>query len=191
VPLGQHQTSAMTLQFRVAAGQDERAMLTTAARIIRNLDERVPVLRLETWRDRLDASVEVWMYRAGARVCGAFGAIALLLAVIGVYGVKSYVVSRRTREFGIRLAVGAHPRVLLWQILREGARLTTIGIVLGLMLALGAGQYLQHMLYRVNSVEPIVLIAAPLILLTASLLASLLPALRATRVDPTIALRTE
>ena len=199
VPLGQlgqfgqssTSTSAVTLQFRIAPGQDERAMLAATARIIRGLDERVPVLRLETWRDRLDASVDVWIHGAAARVCGAFGAIALLLAVIGVYGVKSYLVSRRTREFGIRLAVGAHPRALLWQVLREGARLTTIGIAIGLLLALGAGRFLQHMLYGVNSAEPIVLIAAPLILLAASLLASLLPALRATRVDPTVALRTE
>jgi predicted permease len=191
VPLGQHPASAMTLQLRVAAGQDQRAMLNTVARIIREVDEHVAVLRLATWRERLDASVDVWIYRAGARVCGAFGAMALLLAVIGIYGVKSYVVSRRTREFGIRLAIGAHPRALLWQILREGLRLTTIGIVIGLLLALGAGQFLQHMLYQVNSVEPLVLIAAPAILLTASLLAALIPALRATRVDPTAALRTE
>lgn len=191
VPLGQHDSSAMTLQVRVAAGQDERAMLTTMGRIIRDLDEHVPVLRLETWRSRLDASVDVWIHRAGAIVCGAFGAMALLLAVIGIYGVKSYVVSRRTREFGIRLAVGAHPRALLWQVLREGVRLTTIGIIIGLLLALGVGQFLQHMLYQVNSVEPLVLIAAPAILITASLLASLIPAFRATRVDPTVALRTE
>jgi hypothetical protein len=191
VPLGRHDTRAMTLQLRVAAGQDDTAMLTTVARVIRDLDPRVPVLRLETWRDRLDASVEMWMFRAGARICAAFGGIALLLAVIGVYGVKSYVVSRRTREFGIRLAVGAHPRDLLWQVLREGGRLTGVGIGIGLLLALVAGQLLQHVLYRVNSVEPIVLIAAPAILLAASLLASFLPALRATRVDPTVALRTE
>lgn len=117
--------------------------------------------------------------------------MALLLAVIGIYGVKSYVVSRRTREFGIRLAVGAHPRALLWQVMREGLRLTGIGIIIGVMLALGAGQLLQHVLYRVSGAEPLVLIAAPAILLGASLLAALLPALRATRVDPTIALRTE
>ena len=95
----------------------------------------LPVLRVETWRDHLDAGLDVWLYRAGASVFSAFGGIALLLAVIGVYGVKSYVVSRRTREFGIRIAIGAHPRALLWQVLREGGRITAIGIGIGLLLA--------------------------------------------------------
>lgn len=112
-------------------------------------------------------------------------------AVLGVYGVKSYVVSRRMREFGIRIAVGARPRALLWQVLREGGRVTTIGIGIGLLLALGAGQFLQGMLYGVNGIEPVVLVTAPLILLAASLLASHIPALRATRVDPTVALRSD
>ena len=151
----------------------------------------VPVLSVATWRDHLDAGLDVWLYRAGASVFSAFGGIALLLAVIGVYGVKSYVVSRRTREFGIRIAIGAHPRALLWQVLREGGRVTAIGIGIGLLLALGAGQFLQGILYGVNSIEPVVLVTAPLILLAASLLASYIPALRATRVDPTVALRSE
>jgi putative ABC transport system permease protein len=117
--------------------------------------------------------------------------IALLLAVLGVYGVKSYVVSRPTREFGIRIAIGAHPRALLWQLLREGGRITTIGIGIGLLLALGAGQFPQGILYGVDGIEPVVLVTVPLILLAASLLASHIPALRATRVDPTVALRSE
>ena len=102
----------------------------------------------------------------------AFGGIALLLAVIGVYGVKLYVVSRRTREFGIRIATGAHPRALVWQVLREGGGITAVGIGIGLLLALGAGQLLQGFLYGVDAVEPVVLVAAPLILLASSLLAS-------------------
>jgi ABC-type antimicrobial peptide transport system permease subunit len=129
--------------------------------------------------------------RASAGVFSAFGGIALLLAVLGVYGVKSYVVSRRTREFGIRIAIGAHPRALLWQVLREGGRVTSIGIGIGLLLAVAAGQFLQGILYGVNSIEPLVLVTAPLILLAASLLASYIPALRATRVDPAMALRSE
>jgi predicted permease len=189
VPLGQHYESAMTLQLRVTG--DERAMLGTVARVARDVDERLPVLSVATWRDHVDAGFDVKIRQAGAGVFSAFGAIALLLAVLGVYGVKSYVVSRRTREFGIRIALGAHPRVLLWQVLREGGRITTIGIGIGLVLAVGAGQFLQSILYGVNGFEPLVLVTAPLILLAASLLASYIPARRATKVDPTVALRTE
>ena len=190
VPLGQHYSSAMTLQLRVAGGS-ERAMLGTIAGVVRDVDERLPVLSVATWRDHLDAGLDVRLLRAGAGVFSAFGGIALLLAVLGVYGVKSYVMSRRTREFGIRIALGAQPRALLWQVLREGGRTTTIGIGIGLLLALGAGQFLQGIVYGVNSIEPVVLVTAPLILLAASLLASFIPALRATRVDPTVALRSE
>jgi putative ABC transport system permease protein len=189
VPLGQHFESAMTLQLRVTG--DERAMLGTIARVVHDVDERLPVVSVATWRDHLDADLEVRILRAGAGVFSSFGGIALLLAVLGVYGVKSYVVSRRTREFGIRIAIGAEPRALLWQVLREGGRITAVGIGIGLLLALGAGQFLQGILYGVNSAEPLVLVAAPLVLLAASLLASFLPALRATRVDPTVALRSE
>jgi predicted permease len=191
VPLGQAYESAMTLQLRVAGEETERAMLATVARVIRSVDDRVPVLRIETWRQHLDSSIEVLVYRAGATVFSVFGVIALLLAVIGVYGVKSYVVSRRTREFGIRIATGAQPRALLWQVMREGSRLTAIGIGVGLLLALAAGQILQGFLYGVRAVEPVVLIVAPLVLLVSSLLASFVPARRATRVDPTVALRSE
>ncbi len=191
VPLGQHDEDAMIVQLRVTPEQNDRAMLAAIARVIREVDARVPIVRLETWRDHLDSALDVSMYRVGARVCAAFGGIALLLAVIGVYGVKSYVVSRRTREFGIRIAVGAQPVTLLWQVLREGGRITTYGIGFGLVLALGAGQVLQHILYGVDAVEPVVLVTAPLILLGASLLASFFPARRATRVDPTVALRSE
>lgn len=191
VPLGQHYESAMTLQLRIADKNAERTMLATVARAIREVDPRLPILRVETWREHLDGGIDAWIYRAGATVFSAFGAIALLLAVIGIYGVKSYVVSRRTREFGIRIAIGAHPRTVLWQVLREGGRVTAIGIGIGLLLALGAGQLLQGFLYGVNAVEPIVLLTAPLILLASSLLASYIPALRATKVDPTVALRSE
>jgi predicted permease len=191
VPLGQHSESAMTLQLRVTPEDAEQTMLATVARVIRDVDPRVPVVRVETWHDHLDRSLDIWLYRAGARVFSTFGTIALLLAVIGVYGVKSYVVSRRTREFGIRIAIGAHPRAVLWQVLREGGRITCVGVAIGLLLALGAGQLLQGLLYGVAAVEPIVLVTAPLILITASLLASYIPARRAMNVDPSMALRAE
>jgi len=191
VPLGQHYESAMTLQLRISDKGAEQAMLATVARAIRDVDPRLPVLRVENWREHLDGGLDAWIYRAGATVFSVFGGIALLLAVIGIYGVKSYVVSRRTREFGIRIAIGAQPRAVLWQVLREGGRITTIGVGIGLLLAVGAGQILQGFLYGVNAVEPVVLVTAPLILLASSLLAASVPALRATKVDPTVALRSE
>ena len=191
VPLGQGYESAMTLQLRIAGNQSEPTMLTTVSRVIREFDERLPIVRLETWRDHLDTGLDSWIYRAGATVFSAFGGIALLLAVIGVYGVKSYVVSRRTREFGIRIATGAHPRALLWQVMKEGGRITAIGLGIGLLLAVAAGRLLQGFLYGVDALAPVVLALTPLILLASSLLASYIPALRATRVDPTVALRSE
>jgi predicted permease len=191
VPLGQHYESAMAVQLRMAGTDADRTRLETISRVVRSVDERVPVIGVETWRDHLDGSVDVWLYRAGTAVFMSFGAIALLLGVIGVYGVKSYIVSQRMREFGIRLAVGADPRALLWQVLREGSRLTTAGIAIGVLLAVGAGQIFQGFLYGVKAVEPAVLVMAPLILLASSLLASFMPARRATKVDPTVALRTE
>jgi predicted permease len=191
IPLGQRYESAMTLQVRLASEGAEWAMRPTVGGVVRSVDERVPVLGLQTWRDHLNGSLEVWFYRAGALVFSVFGGIALVLAVIGVYGVKSYAVSCRTREFGIRLAVGADPRALLWQVLREGGRTTIIGVSIGLLLAVGAGQLLQSLLYGLDPVEPLVLVAAAVILLASSLLASYVPALRATRVDPTVALRSE
>ena len=93
--------------------------------------------------------------------------------------------------FGIRLAIGASPQALLWQVLREGGRITTVGIGIGLLLALGAGQLLQGILYGVDGFEPVVLLTAALTLFAASLLASYIPARRATKVDPTVALRSE
>ena len=99
--------------------------------------------------------------------------------------------SRRTREFGIRIAIGAHPRAVLWQVLREGGRITAVGIGFGVLLALGAGQILQGFLYGVDASSRSCWSTAPLILLASSLLASYIPALRATKVDPTVALRSE
>ena len=113
LPLRQHYESAMTLQLRIADEDAEQPILTTVARVVRTVAERVLVLRLETWRDHLDASIELELCRAGARVFSALAGIALLLAIIGVYGVKSYVVSLRAREFGIRIAIGAHPGAVL------------------------------------------------------------------------------
>jgi len=193
LPLGQDYDGAMSLHARLAGGSEEsaRAMLGTVAGIVREVAPDVPVLGVRTWRELRDGSSEIWVYRAGGMVFSTFAAFALLLTVIGVYGVKAYLVARRTREFGIRVAVGAGSRDVLWLVLREGSRTTALGIGIGLLLALGVSRLLQSFLYGVGGFEPVVLLTAPLVLIGAALLASYFPARRATRVDPVVALRQE
>jgi ABC-type antimicrobial peptide transport system permease subunit len=124
-------------------------------------------------------------------VLGAFGALALLLAAVGLYGVISHSVSRRTREVGIRMALGAQRGQVLRLILAEGGRLALVGIGLGAVASAAAGRLLEALLYGVSSFDPIAYTAAALLLLAVAFAANLVPALSAARVDPVRALRTE
>jgi ABC-type antimicrobial peptide transport system permease subunit len=108
-----------------------------------------------------------------------------------VYGVKSYLVSYRTREIGIRMALGAHRGDILWLVLREGARTTTIGLLIGFPLALGVAVLLRGAIFGVSPFDPAVIVLAPAILVAAAALATYVPARRATRVTPLDALRAE
>ena len=132
-----------------------------------------------------------WAVRAAATLFSAFGGLALLLATIGVYGVKAYDVSRRTREIGIRMALGATSGDVQRLVLREGMRTTVAGLAIGLLLAAGLGKLLSGLLYRVSPFDPAVLTIAAIVLSTAAMLASYVPARRATRVVPLQALRSE
>jgi predicted permease len=129
--------------------------------------------------------------RIGAMVVGAFGMLALLLASIGLYGVVSYSVSRRTREVGIRMAVGATRAQVLRLILSQGLRLAVVGIVLGAIGAAMVGRLLESMLYGVSSVDAVAFAAAAALLILVALAANLMPARSAVRIDPLRALRTE
>jgi ABC-type antimicrobial peptide transport system permease subunit len=120
-----------------------------------------------------------------------FGALALLLATIGVYGLKAYDVSRRTREIGIRMALGATSGDVERLVMREGMRTTIVGLTIGLLLAAGLGKLVSGLLYRVSPFDPVVLTTAAVVLSTAAMLACYLPARRATRVVPLEALRSE
>jgi ABC-type antimicrobial peptide transport system permease subunit len=117
--------------------------------------------------------------------------VAAFLAVVGLYAVKAYVVARRTREIGIRMALGSAPRDVLWLVLKEGLLLTGAGLLVGLWIAAGIGMLVGSMLYQVSAFDPVVFAVAPALLAAASLAACYLPALRATRIEPTVALRTE
>ncbi|MEY2530023.1 MAG: hypothetical protein QOI96_108 [Verrucomicrobiota bacterium] len=160
-------------------------------RTVRDVDASIPIISLKTFGQHLDANLQLWVVRAGAAMFSIFGALALGLAVVGLYGVKAYSVARRTREIGIRMALGAQPGMVLRMIMREGSIMLLCGVALGLLLAVATGRILSGILYQVGALDPIAFTAAPLLLATAALVATWLPARRATRINPMRALRTE
>jgi ABC-type antimicrobial peptide transport system permease subunit len=121
----------------------------------------------------------------------AFGFVAILLASIGLYGVMAYNVARRTRDIGIRMALGAAPRSVRWQVLRETLTLVAIGIAIGVPAALGVARLVRSMLFGLTFVDPIVIVSAAALLALVAALSGYLPARRASRVDPIVALRYE
>ncbi len=193
VPYGRHFRSGINVHLRLAAaGPTAEARALRAVREeIRAVDERLPVLGLKTLTEFRDTSMLYWLVKAGAWLFAVFGVVAVFLAVVGLYAVKAYMVARRTREIGIRMALGSTPADVLWMVLKEGLALTGTGLAVGLLLAGAIGALVSSMLYEVGAFDPLVFICAPLLLAAASLGASYLPARHATRVVPTVALRTE
>jgi len=129
--------------------------------------------------------------RMGAWLLAVFGGLALLLAAIGIYGVLSFSIARRTREMGIRLALGAAPGAVRRLVVSEGVRLALIGLAAGLVLALVGTRALRSQLYGIGSADPATYLALSAVLLLVAVLATYLPARRATKVDPAITLRAE
>jgi ABC-type antimicrobial peptide transport system permease subunit len=138
--------------------------------------------------------VAVFAQRMAANLLGAMGVLALLLAAIGLYGVMAYAVSQRTQEMGIRLALGASPSSLLNMIVGQGMKLTIVGLVIGLTLALaafGSIGAVRTLLPGISPLDPITFISVPVLLAAIALLASWIPARKAGRVDPLVALRVD
>ena len=133
----------------------------------------------------------VWQRRLAGMLFLIFAALALTLAAIGIYGVMAYTVSQRTREIGIRIALGASPREVLRLIVGQGARLIALGLGIGLVVALLGSRLIHSLLYGISSANPLVYVSGLALLTAVALLACWLPARRATRVDPLQALRQE
>jgi ABC-type antimicrobial peptide transport system permease subunit len=158
---------------------------------VRDVDPSLPILSLRTFAQHLDSNLDLWLVRAGAALFSIFGGLALGLAVVGLYGVKAYSVARRTREIGIRMALGAQAGAVLRMIMAEGFVMLASGLVVGLLLAVATGKILSGILYEVSALDPIAFTVAPLMLAIAAVIATWLPARRATQVNPIQALRTE
>ena len=191
VPYGSKYNPAMTLHVRTAAGVPDDAMLATLRGELMALDSQLPIIHARTMTGHRDASIAAWSVRAAATLFSVFGALAMLLAAIGVYGLKAYDVAKRTREIGIRVALGATSRDVARMMLGESAKTTAIGTALGLLLALGLGQVLRGILYRVSPLDPVVVLTAAIVLGGTAMAACYLPARRASRLAPLDALRTE
>ncbi len=179
------------IRFHSLPTGNESATADLLRRTVRDVDPAIPIISLRTFAQHLDANLQLWIVRTGAALFSIFGVLALGLAVVGLYGVKAYSVARRTREIGIRMALGAQRGAVLRMIMREGLIMLLCGVTLGLVLAMGTGKILSGILYQVGPLDPIAFTVAPLLLAVAALGATWLPARRATRVDPMRALRTE
>jgi predicted permease len=180
-------STAVSLVARTRA--DPRAALTAMQREMRNLDPTLPLYEVKTLTEHM--GIALFPARMAAGALGSFGVLALVLAAVGIYGVMSYVVAGRTREIGLRMALGARGANVRRLILRQGMMLALIGSMIGLAIAFVATRLLKSVLYGVNAIDPTTFVGVTLLLGAVALLACWIPALRASRVDPMVALRAE
>jgi predicted permease len=193
VPIGRDFGSNAYLHLKTDAGSAdaEAAMLPAIRRALVSIGGRLPILTLETRAMYRDRNAFLVLLNAAASVFSIFGVVALLMAALGVYGVKAYLVSRRTREIGIRIALGAARGDVVWMVVREGLTLSAIGVAIGVALSVAAGLGLQRVLYQGGGQNGLIILMACVTLAGSALAASWLPARRATNIAPVKALRIE
>ena len=185
----QSQVADSFLVLTVRTPKEPQALMPALRGALRELDATVPVYEVATLRELVDRTVaQRWFVM---QLLGTFAALALLLATIGLYGVVSYMVAQRTREVGVRVALGAKPAHILRLILGSGIRTVGIGLAVGLVATLIVVRFLETLLFGVQAHDPLTLASAAAILTLVALLAHLIPARRALRIDPCIALRQE
>ena len=187
IPLLQEYSPNFNLHVRTSS--EPRGMVSALRGEIQQIDPSLSVLNVQTLSERVRNSLG--NERTQATLYSSAGGLALLLAAVGLYGVMSYSVAQRTREIGIRMALGAGRGNVMGLVLKQGVTLVSIGAVLGLGVAFGVTRLLASLLFGVSALDPLTFIATSAVLLVVALLASYVPARRATKVDPIIALRFE
>jgi putative ABC transport system permease protein len=173
----------------IATSREPRSLEGAVTQVLRGFDPQMPIGNVKTLDDLVAGTIA--RPRFNTTMVALFAALGLLLACIGIYGVLSYAVAQRTQEMGIRMALGADPRDVLRLVVRDGIRLAVIGVAIGLGAALPATRVLGALLYGVEATDPAVFATVAAVLALVALAASWVPAQRATRVDPMIALRAE
>jgi putative ABC transport system permease protein len=188
-PLLQDASRTVSLVIRTAV--DPNSEIAAVRDAIRELNPQIVVTRFATIDDIISASPATFLRRFPALLIGSFAALALLLAAIGIYGVIAYFVAQRTREIGIRMALGAAPGKIVMQVVARGLRIALTGIVVGTLLSLALTRLLAGLLFHVTPFDPITFGGVAALLTAVALLACYLPARSAARVDPMACLRTE
>ncbi len=186
-PYGQRPVENLTLVVRTALPTDE--LIPALRRAIQRIDPEQPLFNIETLAGRIDGTLQ--RQRVPMLLFGLFGGMALLLAALGVYGVLAFNVGQRTQEFGIRTALGATAREVAVLVVGQGLRWVAVGIVLGLVGYLAVSRFLRHLVFDITPLDPVSLLVGPAVLLAVALAACWIPARRAARVDPMVALRNE
>ncbi len=189
VSYNQNPRQSLSMVYELRAGGDPTGLAASVRRIVREADPRIPISSLRT-EDRVIEQT-IGQERTFATLCTCFAVLAAIIAFVGLYGLMAYSVARRTNEIGIRMALGAERRRLMWMVLREVLAMALLGLAIGLPAALAGTRYVASFLFQMKPNDPISLAAASAALLAASVLAGYGPAWRASRVDPWTALRDE